>query len=1066
MKFFLCLSCHYQLRFHHHYYYHETPFLRRLSLAKILQIKQHNHPLQNDNKEFNAERKDCKLKNSHIIENSNFRNFVSSRCSKKYPSTYNHFPFGNSNDDQSNRFGSFLQNENHPLSKINDDERLMEKLDDSKKNIKYQHKKFKKMASSEENKTDGEISCEFLSYIRKENENENENISIDQFGSNNVIGAYYFRFNSKCSCYDCSHSSKSTHIFGKKKYTCLLCGLIFSSDINLKKHHKYRKHKPSTQKSFRPKVENEFSVASEDSNSNSSSSSNFFKDSCENNSDSCSKSLNSCKKIYKPKFHSSTETFSKNIKCSESVEQQILSNNRSCENDDTAISIDSERKDSYPDNTFSFANNSNYGYNREYVNANCSRKQKYLLHSFLPDQTKQVKVIDEVNNSIVISRTDLVNEASKFSIIISPQNANTYNFKNARENWAKENIVIRENNKQNKTFKNENEKNHVLGSLVTRDISHPNGPTINSTVMVPEISLVEKHIPDSKNCNKSIIPEIASRPSTLSLDKFIINSKVSEVSHVPHTSTLSSPETPRPNKSYGQMFHNGHAYTYLGLKCSTRMFYCTLNRTQPMYVQHQHGISMYCNWKICEEISTTSKYELSNYDSRNRSSNYTMAGDNYEGIITHSLHRPEKLNKKCKSLILKNNDEKNYYIKDDSDISVDDEKDFLYVRGRGEGKLKCEKCGIRCKKPSMMKKHLKTHTNLRPFSCKQCCFSFKTKGNLTKHEKSKTHFEHRANFNDKFIRPDSFVFNKEFMSSEDSSSKDGDFTAESTCKKPYNDCMKIQEAAKSLLCLADTTMDHTREPTIRPLTYPYDSNIKNESISNDHPNSLNESFIEKNVNSPIDLRIKQKMEVNLNHKSEPAKVHSSESFNQKMIQAYVTECHLLNDKLKGHCKTISVISENFQPDNFNQHETQELTNYNTFYQHDNITDFVENHTLQQPLQEKPDLRNSVIIRSNESDEMLMKDDSSTVISDPIEADNREILYYNKNENVNVNEPSKSENLIHKLNNLTTNPSLLKSSSIQTKSHFLNSVFVILHTLSNAFSQCYFDNFHIKKDSNT
>ncbi|KAL7297092.1 hypothetical protein TKK_0009516 [Trichogramma kaykai] len=383
-----------------------------------------------------------------------------------------------------------------------------------------------------------------------------------------------------------------------------------------------------------------------------------------------------------------------------------------------------------------------------------------------------------------------------------------------------------------------------------------------------------------------------------------------------------------------------------------------------------------------------------------------------------------------------------------------------------EGKLKCEKCGIRCKKPSMMKKHLKTHTNLRPFSCKQCCFSFKTKGNLTKHEKSKTHFEHRANFNDKFIRPDSFVFNKEFMSSEDSSSKDGDFTAESTCKKPYNDCMKIQEAAKSLLCLADTTMDHTREPTIRPLTYPYDSNIKNESISNDHPNSLNESFIEKNVNSPIDLRIKQKMEVNLNHKSEPAKVHSSESFNQKMIQAYVTECHLLNDKLKGHCKTISVISENFQPDNFNQHETQELTNYNTFYQHDNITDFVENHTLQQPLQEKPDLRNSVIIRSNESDEMLMKDDSSTVISDPIEADNREILYYNKNENVNVNEPSKSENLIHKLNNLTTNPSLLKSSSIQTKSHFLNSVFVILHTLSNAFSQCYFDNFHIKKDSNT
>ncbi|CAB0040777.1 unnamed protein product [Trichogramma brassicae] len=47
MKCFLCLNCHYQLRFHHRYYYYETPLLRRLSLAKILQIKQHNHPVQN-----------------------------------------------------------------------------------------------------------------------------------------------------------------------------------------------------------------------------------------------------------------------------------------------------------------------------------------------------------------------------------------------------------------------------------------------------------------------------------------------------------------------------------------------------------------------------------------------------------------------------------------------------------------------------------------------------------------------------------------------------------------------------------------------------------------------------------------------------------------------------------------------------------------------------------------------------------------------------------------------------------------------------------------------------------
>ena len=59
--------------------------------------------------------------------------------------------------------------------------------------------------------------------------------------------------------------------------------------------------------------------------------------------------------------------------------------------------------------------------------------------------------------------------------------------------------------------------------------------------------------------------------------------------------------------------------------------------------------------------------------------------------------------------------------------------------GRGRGKYICDSCGIRCKKPSMLKKHIRTHTNVRPYTCKYCNFSFKTKGNLTKHMKSKAH---------------------------------------------------------------------------------------------------------------------------------------------------------------------------------------------------------------------------------------------------------------------------------------------------------------------------------------
>ncbi|XP_061123005.1 zinc finger protein 40 isoform X1 [Syngnathus typhle] len=66
-------------------------------------------------------------------------------------------------------------------------------------------------------------------------------------------------------------------------------------------------------------------------------------------------------------------------------------------------------------------------------------------------------------------------------------------------------------------------------------------------------------------------------------------------------------------------------------------------------------------------------------------------------------------------------------------------EEYVYVRGRGRGKYICEECGIRCKKPSMLRKHIRTHSDVRPYHCTHCNFSFKTKGNLTKHMKSKAH---------------------------------------------------------------------------------------------------------------------------------------------------------------------------------------------------------------------------------------------------------------------------------------------------------------------------------------
>ncbi|XP_019906066.2 transcription factor HIVEP3 isoform X2 [Esox lucius] len=66
-------------------------------------------------------------------------------------------------------------------------------------------------------------------------------------------------------------------------------------------------------------------------------------------------------------------------------------------------------------------------------------------------------------------------------------------------------------------------------------------------------------------------------------------------------------------------------------------------------------------------------------------------------------------------------------------------EEYVCVRGRGRGRHVCGECGVRCKKPSMLRKHLQRHTDSRPYICKHCDMAFKTKGNLTKHIKSKAH---------------------------------------------------------------------------------------------------------------------------------------------------------------------------------------------------------------------------------------------------------------------------------------------------------------------------------------
>lgn len=218
--------------------------------------------------------------------------------------------------------------------------------------------------------------------------------------------------------------------------------------------------------------------------------------------------------------------------------------------------------------------------------------------------------------------------------------------------------------------------------LVNLDSSKTEVPTKTSTEIVVKDKQPEAKSPKSggdaakeaTNANKFL------RPTSLPLKPGTFTPKKHHgITPTANTLPLISPETPRPKKSYGQLYLNGHAYTYLGLKCSTRVFYCTLNRPQPMYVTQQHGLSMYSNWKSKEAPLDV---DMAHYDSRHRPLNYTTAWKKQEDILTHSSQRPTTPNSPDSGLE-SDMQEKAKRVKI-FDGGFESNEDYTYVRGRGE----------------------------------------------------------------------------------------------------------------------------------------------------------------------------------------------------------------------------------------------------------------------------------------------------------------------------------------------------------------------------------------------
>uniref|UniRef100_A0A8C9F8Z3 C2H2-type domain-containing protein n=1 Tax=Pavo cristatus TaxID=9049 RepID=A0A8C9F8Z3_PAVCR len=151
------------------------------------------------------------------------------------------------------------------------------------------------------------------------------------------------------------------------------------------------------------------------------------------------------------------------------------------------------------------------------------------------------------------------------------------------------------------------------------------------------------------------------------------------------------------------------------LRTTTTVSWCFLNYTKPNYIQQPTlKSSVYASWCIssCNPnpsgLSTKTTLALLRSKQKNTTEIYTLA----------AMHRPGA-GKLTSSSAWKQLAQVNRRYKSN--------EDYVYVRGRGRGKYICEECGIRCKKPSMLKKHIRTHTDVRPYVCKLCNFAFKTK---------------------------------------------------------------------------------------------------------------------------------------------------------------------------------------------------------------------------------------------------------------------------------------------------------------------------------------------------
>ncbi|XP_029022089.1 zinc finger protein 40 isoform X2 [Betta splendens] len=216
---------------------------------------------------------------------------------------------------------------------------------------------------------------------------------------------------------------------------------------------------------------------------------------------------------------------------------------------------------------------------------------------------------------------------------------------------------------------------------------------------------------------------------------------------------------------------DSHRLSFPSLKTATTFTWCFLMKRKPLHVpQNDLKTSAYAAWTVGSNnpnpLGLPTKVVMSLFDSKQSSKkmHYTSAirTSGKSDILSYSgklkdvmpkmpiTQKSASVETRCKGqpeTQSSNDSDKDMSSKTEQrrvkifDGGYKSNEEYVYVRGRGRGKYICEECGIRCKKPSMLRKHIRTHSDVRPYHCVHCNFSFKTKGNLTKHMKSKAHIK-------------------------------------------------------------------------------------------------------------------------------------------------------------------------------------------------------------------------------------------------------------------------------------------------------------------------------------